>query len=383
MKGGVAPVIAATVCATALWLFVGAGHGSPTPVEPPTKSEIARAEGRALHPRVVSDDLRRQALTRASVWPRASQSPGQPFPSEPLHELSCRFVVTTVGGTTPKFNCVLDSGESIRVKYGNAAEIPSEAAATWLVRSLGLPSDTITLVERLRCLGCPAEPYTTLKTVGAARVGTLFTRAVDYGRYRDFDWVAIERKFDARPIETPTVQGWSFHELDQVDETQGGAPRAHVDALRLLAAFLAHWDNKSDNQRLVCVSGTWVDGQPCPEPLLMLQDLGAAFGPRKVDLDGWSSTGIWGDRASCLLSMRGMPYDGASFVDVRIGEAGRQRLLARLRQMTDSDIRELFTRARFDRRRGLFSEVHPVDDWVRVFKMRVAMISDGPPCPAP
>ena len=62
----------------------------------------------------------------------------------------------------------------------------------------------------------------------------------------------------------------------------GGAPRAHVDALRLLAVFLAHWDNKAENQRLVCLSPTWTKGKPCPQPFLMLQDLGS---------DVWSAEG--------------------------------------------------------------------------------------------
>jgi hypothetical protein len=374
--------VAVIVLATAAWLIVGAGHKSPTPVDAPTKSELAQAQPRAEQERVVSDEARRQALARARVWPRSHPPPDDALGAETLDELSCRFVVTRVGGTTPKFDCALDDGETIRVKYGNAAEIPSEAAATWLVKALGFPADTISLVKRLRCYGCPAEPYTTLKTVGAARAGSLFTRTVDYGRYRDFDWVAVERKFEAQPIETSTVQGWSFHELDQVDEARGGAPRAHVDALRLLAAFLAHWDNKSENQRLVCVSQPWPDGTACVEPLLMLQDLGAAFGPRKVDLDGWANTGIWGDRPTCRLSMRGLPHDGASFADVRIGESGRQLLLARLRRLSPTQMATLFAEARFDRKRGLFSDVRPVAEWVRAFQARVAMISEGPACPA-
>ena len=49
-----------------------------------------------------------------------------------------------------------------------------------------------------------------------------------------------------------------------VDPSKGGAPRAHVDALRLLAVFLAHWDNKAENQRLVCLSETWPQGTPLP-----------------------------------------------------------------------------------------------------------------------
>jgi len=39
--------------------------------------------------------------------------------------------------------------------------------------------------------------------------------------------------------------------------------------------FLAHWDNKEDNQRLVCVDATpHAADQPCATPLLMLQDVG-------------------------------------------------------------------------------------------------------------
>jgi len=379
----VTAVIAVTVVAAAVWLAVGTGHRSATSVAAPTPAEIEGAAPRSAEERVVSDQVRRQALAHARVWPQSQQPLApQPFNAATIEEISCRFLVTRLGGTTPKFDCVLDGGETLRVKYGSASEIPSEAAATRLVRALGFAADTITLVKRLRCHGCPVEPFTTMKTVGAVHAGSLFTHAVDYGEYHDFDWVAVERKYDGQPIETATEQGWSFHELDQVDASEGGAPRAHVDALRLLAAFLAHWDNKAENQRLVCVSREWPAGAPCPEPVLVLQDLGAAFGPRKVDLEGWSTTGIWGDRTTCRLSMRGLPYDGATFSDVRVGEAGRQLLATRLRQVSAAHAADLFAGARFDQTRGLFSDVHPVDAWVRAFMTRVAMISDGPPCPA-
>ena len=384
MRGGTAAVAAVTVLATAVWLETSTGRRSPTPVDPPTSVEIERARPRSADGRVVSDAARRQALARARVWPRSRPSTAkEPFPAAILDEVSCRFLVTRLGGTTPKFDCALENGETLRVKYGNAAEIPSEAAATRLVRALGFPADTITLVKRLRCHGCPSDPFATMKTVEAAHAGSLFTHAVDYGEYRDFDWVAIERKYDGRPIETATQQGWDFHELDQVDVSQGGAPRAHVDALRLLAAFLSHWDNKSDNQRLVCLSQPWPENTPCPEPLLILQDLGAAFGPRKVDLDGWNTIGIWRDRATCTLSMRALPYHGATFTDVRVGEAGRQLFMQRLRRISAAHATAIFAGARFDQKRGLFSDVRPVDDWVRAFGTRVAMITDGPPCPAP
>ena len=114
-----------------------------------------------------------------------------------------------------------------------------------------------------------------------------------------------------------------------------------------------------------------------------MQDLGAAFGPRKVDLDGWATTSIWGDRASCRLTMAALPYSGATFRDTHVGEPGRQFLVERLRQLSEEQIADLFAGARFDQKRGLFKDARPVSEWVRAFRIRLAMITDGPPCPAP
>ena len=243
-----------------------------------------------------------------------------------------------LNGTTPKFNCVLDSGEEVRIKYGKGAEIPAEAAATRLLRALGFAADEIRLVRHLRCYGCPIEPFVASKAVHGVRAGGVYEKALDYEDGHDYEWVALERKYDARPIETASGQGWAFAELDRVNETKGGAPRAHVDALRLAAAFLAHWDNKSDNQRLVCVSRDWPDGTPCPASMMMLQDLGATFGPRKINLRRWRTSPIWADRGACLVTMKHLPYSGATFVDTRVTEEGRQLLARQLRALTDGEI---------------------------------------------
>jgi hypothetical protein len=80
--------------------------------------------------------------------------------------------------------------------------------------------------------------------------------------------------------------------------------------------------------------------------------------------------------------MRGLPYDGATFRDVRVGEPGRQLFIRRLHRISPAHAADLFAGARFDQKRGLFSDVRPVDDWVRAFRTRVAMVTDGPPCPA-
>jgi hypothetical protein len=143
------------------------------------------------------------------------------------------------------------------------------------------------------------------------------------GGYTDFEWVAVEQRFPAPAIETDRITGWEWRELDQAE-----APRAEVDAFRLLAAFLAHWDNKSQNQRLVCLDqvspkAKATSGAVCERPLAMIQDLGASFGPPKVNLARWRDLPVWHDRTTCMLSMRALPFEGATFEDVTISEAGR------------------------------------------------------------
>jgi hypothetical protein len=267
------------------------------------------------------------------------------------------------------------------VKYGPGSEVPAEVAATRLLTALGFGADTVTLAGRLRCYGCPTEPFVTAKVVGATRTEPLYERLVDDDSFEEFEWAGIEQKFAARPIESESEKGWAFFELDSVDPSKGGAPRAHVDALRLLAVFLAHWDNKAENQRLVCLSESWPEGTRCPEPFLLLQDLGSTFGPKRVDLDGWGASKIWQDRMACMLSMDELPYSGGTFGPTRVSERGRRFLAKLLEQLTDAQLADLFTDARFDKPRNALRGSAPIAEWVRVFKARVRTISEGPPCP--
>jgi hypothetical protein len=334
--------------------------------------------------RIVSMRERSDAIARAQVWrqpitpiARANLGADSAAPSN----IECRFRFEELGGTTPKFNCLLDSGKALRVKYGPGAEVPAEAAASRLLAALGFGADTVTLVERLRCHGCPNEPFMTTKVVEATRTKAVYERVTDAADFEDFEWVSIEQKFAARPIASEVQEGWAFFELDAVDPSKGGAPRAHVDALRLLAVFLAHWDNKSENQRLVCLSETWPERTPCPTPFLMLQDVGSTFGPHRVDLDGWEKAKVWEDRAACKLSMEGLPYGGGTFGPTRVSERGRRFLAKLLEQLTDAQLTALFTWARFDKPRNALNPARPVSEWVRVFKQRARAISDGPQCP--
>jgi hypothetical protein len=384
--------LALLVAAGVAWIFPSAPNGAAeTSRARPARASSGEANSAsrpARHPRdderIVSDEERGNALARAQVW----RTPATPIARAHLgrraaapQSVTCRFRLDALGGTTAKFSCDVE-GEKVRIKYGAGAELPAEAAATRLLRALGFGADEVDLVPELRCQGCPPAPFVIAKVVEATRTQPIFDKAVDDARYEDFEWVALERKVDARPIETEEIEGWSFFELDRIDAARGGAPRAHVDALRLMAVFLAHWDNKSENQRLVCLSHEWREGTPCRAPLAMIQDLGATFGPRKVDLDAWERAAVFEDRARCVVSMRELPHGGATFPVTQITEDGRRHLGRLLAGLSERQIGDLFSGARFDSRRTLFTDVRPVADWVRVFKSKVRAITDGPPCPS-
>jgi hypothetical protein len=297
--------------------------------------------------------------------------------------VTCTFEISQLGGTAPKFDCKTKDGEKLRIKYGRSPEVPSEVASAKLLHTLGFGADNVILVEKVRCYGCPAEPFMTMKTLGFAGAEKLYKKVMDPKDYKDFEWASVERKHYGRPIETQEVEGWAFFELDLIDPKKGGAPRAHVDALRLLAVLLSHWDNKAENQRLVCLSETdWPEGGKCSKPFAMLQDVGSAWGPRKVDLPEWEKAPMWSDRKTCTTSMDHLPYHGATFTPVKISEAGRKHLGNLLTQLSDAQLDALFRSARFDRPTGfVVQQTTPIAEWVRVFKLKVKQVTDGPACP--
>ncbi len=356
------------------------------PQDKPAASAAKGADKKPAKAKTVAPKERVDALSRASVWiapPPIAKANFAPDPKQPK-EISCTFEVEQMNGTAPKFDCKLPNGDKLRVKYGSTPEIPGELASTRLLHALGFGADDVELYEKVICYGCPKNPFLTMKTLGFFNAQKLYGKVMDTKEHEVFEWVAVERKHYGRPIETEEVEGWAFFELDLIDQKKGGAPRAHVDALRLLAVFLAHWDNKSENQRLVCISEKdWPAGGKCGRPFAMLQDVGSTWGPRKVDLKEWVKAPIWSDRASCTTSMDALPYHGATFQPVKITEAGRKHLGGLISQLTDQQLDALFRGARFDQSTGMFGGVNasPPNEWVAAFNARVKQITDGPPCP--
>jgi hypothetical protein len=358
--------------------------GAWMPSQKPAEQDPAQP-AKPQKSKTVSAEERLDALSRAQVWqtpPPVSRAQLAVDPKQP-REISCTFEITQLGGTAPKFDCRLANGDRIRVKYGSSPEVHSEVASAKLLHALGFGADSMTMFEKVRCYGCPNEPFITMKTLGFAGAEKLYGKVMDTKAFKDFEWAAVERRHHGRAIETEDLEGWAFFELDVIDLNKGGAPRAHVDALRLLAVLLAHWDNKSENQRLVCLSEKdWPEGGKCTRPFAMMQDVGSAWGPRKVDLEKWEKVPLWADRAACTTSMDSLPYHGATFNPVKISEAGRKHLGGLLSQLTDQQLADLFRGARFDRHTpGLTGKGAPIAEWVRVFRAKVGQVTSGSPCP--
>lgn len=318
---------------------------------------------------------RQELMTRARVFvPEPPHIPTVDFSQTPTHPVECRYVPKKAKATTAKFDCELPDGTVVKVKYGWSPEKYGEVAATRLLSALGFGADHVTMVEHLRCVGCPPFPFEMQVLADAFYASGLLDRVTSDNRVRTFTWVAVEKKMAGRGIEVDPHEGWDWSELPMVDPARGGATPAEVDALRLIAVFLSHWDNKFSNQRLVCEEreGAGDDPlQPCAKPLLIMQDLGATFGPRKVEHEHWAARPVWRDPTGCVISLEGMPYDGGHFTPVQISEGGRALLASKLIQLSDAQITDLFTGARFT----------DVPAWVGTFKDKVRAIAERS-CPA-
>ena len=309
-----------------------------------------------------------------------SRTPGE---TRPLgDEVTCTFEPKDTKATSSKFDCRLDDGTVVKVKYGYSRERNGEVAATRLIAALGFPADQVSFARRVRCQGCPPMPFQTRRIAEWFFVAPLLDAVAAHTGAREFEWVAVERKAAGRALEVPHYEGWDWWELDLVDPRRGGASRADLDALRLMAVFLAHWDNKAPNQRLLCQGDRDPEENPeaCEAPLLMLQDLGSTFGPGKVVYDKWRAVPIWKGETGCVISMETLPYGGAGLRPLAISDAGRALLAGKLAQLSERQIYQLFEGARFpDPATGDPGNVTP---WVETFREKVRQIVDRPTCPS-
>jgi hypothetical protein len=274
------------------------------------------------------------------------------------------------------------------VKYGKETrEVFAEVAASRLFWALGFYADEYYPV-RLHCLKCPEKnPFQPEK--GERRIQALIPYAM------------IEREYPGVILEEKEDQGWSWSELDQIDPKLGGATRSHVDAFKLLAVFVQHGDNRSEQQRLGCAKEDIQDGR-CLHPIMMVDDLGSTFGRSawrlgekgKMNFDAWLNKPIWnriaekellernGQRA-CIGNLTSHQKSGMTGMDNPvISEEGRKFLAGLLNQLSDEQIRKLFQVARADKVDDLMKvdgveRRVTLDDWIFAFHKKREEINSG------
>ncbi len=322
-----------------------------------------------------------EAIRRAGVWSptnipsldlKAGPKVKGAFPSNGW--VTCEYVEKQLGGHSPKFVCETSPGHEVRVKYGpRNAEVFGEVLSTRLFWALGFPANRMYPV-RVRCHGCPKDPTESPEMAGEVT---------------EFDPAAIEQRLPGRPMETKSDSGWKWSELEDIGPEAPPGERAQRDALKLLAAFVQHTDNKSANQLLFCPKGAEVGRTGCRHPLLMVSDLGLTFGHAallnknkdSVSLATWAQVPVWKDGAQCVAELKGSLTGSLS--DPKIGEAGRAFLARLLVQLTDAQLRDLFETARVKRRSsdpssdpGKDAPPGSVNEWVTAFKLKRAQIVD-------
>jgi hypothetical protein len=342
----------------------------------------------------VDHEKRAHYIAMAQVWKptnvrkmNVTMGPQRGSLIRPNEEITCRYVEWKgpPTGTQPKFNCkLLRSGEAVRIKYGKEnLEIFSEVAATRLFWTLGFYVDEVQPVK-VKCIGCPEKnPFR--PAPGERRV------------VRKFAYAMLERRFPGEIIEASEDEGWSWKELEKVDPEKGGASRTQIDALKLLAVFVQHGDQKPEQQRLGCYQKDLADPDhqglaSCKQPILMVQDLGATFGradfdtsgEAKIHLDKWKNVAVWNPikeaeyytrtkRRTCAGALtNSVAAHDEGLQDPYISEEGRKFLAGLLEQLSEKQIRDIFKAAQVDKMEQITEEkdhkhLATVADWTAAF----------------
>lgn len=324
--------------------------------------------------KLVSPEARLALIRRAQVWTPTKVSamdvklgpPGLGSFS-PGATLSCDYVDENYRGATPKFGCKVKGVGTVKVKYGRSnVEIYAGVAATHLLWALGFGADVLYPVHVV-CHGCPAN----LPDNDGV--------AVEDGIR--FEFATAERKMPGREVESPDGPGWAWPELNLVDRDAGGAPGEQRDALKLLAVMLQHTDSKAEQQRLICRGR---DDDECATPFMLVHDLGKTFGASSrfnrdsvsgVNLRAWQQTPVWKDQPRCIGNLA--PSQTGTLTNPEISEAGRKFLSGLLAQLSDDQLTDLFTVARFAEKPIPGTAAPTVQMWVDAFKEKRAEIANA------
>jgi hypothetical protein len=364
--------------------------------------------------RGLTAEARREMLQNAIVWQSTDiekmniiEGPKAKHTFKFDEQVSCQYVTKEMKGGTPKFKCAFgdvqkkygtdginvsfDEDNLLKVKYGKGnSEVFSEVLASRLFWALGFGADVMFPVQ-VNCKDCYL-------------LNNKYDRfdGLRDSSYRDRDYIAaIEVKLKGDEIlAKDDKEGWDWSEVlealntKEQNQLEVGAPREHIEAFKLLLAFIRAGDNKGDNNRFICLDkGKREKGDlSCKKPLLLMQDLGSTFGngginlgspltlagkiwgllteeTTKLHFEEWQKHGVWKDKAQCIPYLVGNTTGGLgnkNSEQLRIREKGRAMLASLLARLSDKQIEDLFVVSRVEIRR----ENTKVADWVELFKQK-------------
>jgi hypothetical protein len=351
---------------------LGAQTSSQSVKQPASVTKPTSGKKKKSQKRVLTKEARLDFIRKAQVWTptnvpkmdlRAGPQGRGAF--QPDEMVTCDYVQAKLPGTSLKFDCEVSEGDVVKVRYGaENRKVEASVVATRLLWALGFGADRVYPV-RVTCRGCSPDPWT--------------ERAPAAGE-QTFDPAAIERKPAGHEMDGENKGGWAWPELNLVDEKQGGASRDQLDALKLIAVFIQHTDNKPEQERLLCLPGGQTKTGGCDRPFMMMHDVGLTFGHANflnrnttgsLNFEEWSTTPIWRDAKKCEAHMS-QSFTG-TLGNPRITEGGRQFLANLLVQLTDQQLHDLFDVAHVDRHSRNPNPGQPsatVDEWVAAFKLK-------------
>jgi hypothetical protein len=330
----------------------------------------------------VTPEERFAYVSRAIVWEpphiakltAESIRMGEPASLKPDEQISCTYLRKShkeLGGLTPKFECETRDKKTYRIKYGMKAH--TTVVTSRLLWALGFGASISTPVH-VTCDGCSADPWNKPDPIQGK---TTFIEAVVQ---------------EMKPGKEITITGlaevgfsWK-KDLPLVSHNNGGATRAQLDALKLVAVLLQHGDSKPANQKLICRPQDYdANENVCRQPYMYIYDLGKSLGSdglevHPLNFEKWKHQSVFKGKTACIGNLQqnaGNGSEGLTFP--RISEEGRLFLAHLLSQFISdrSRVVAMFAVAHMD----VADPRHSADDWADVFISKAQEIIHHTPCP--
>lgn len=90
---------------------------------------------------------------------------------------------------------------------------------------------------------------------------------------------------------------------------------------------------------------------------------------------------VWADARACRVSMKTLPFEGATFPDVQISERGRRFALELVGQISRPQLNALFEGAGVAAFPHVLTAAHQPSAWADAFVDKVRQIESAGPCP--